>query len=78
MGTHDIIGGNSGSPVINRAGEWVGIIFDGNLPSLVLDFSYEDQRARSVFVQSASITEALTKVYGAKELVRELLDGYRR
>jgi len=77
IGTHDIIGGNSGSPVINRAGEWVGIIFDGNLPSLVLDFAYEDQRARAVFVQSPCITEALTKVYGARELVRELLDGRR-
>lgn len=77
IGTHDIIGGNSGSPVINRAGEWVGIIFDGNLPSLVLDFAYEDQRARSVFVESPSITEALTKVYGAKAIVRELFDGRR-
>ncbi len=77
IATHDIIGGNSGSPVINRAGEWVGIIFDGNLPSLVLDFAYEDQRARSVFVQSPSITEALIKIYDAKALVRELLSGRR-
>jgi len=78
IGTHDIIGGNSGSPVINRAGEWVGIIFDGNLSSLVLDFAYEDEHARSLFVASPSITEALTKVYGAKELVGELLAGRRR
>ena len=78
IGTHDIIGGNSSSPVINRAGEWVGIIFDGNLPSLVLDFAYDDQRARSVFVQSPSITEALIKIYDAKTLVHELLSGRRQ
>ena len=78
VGTHDIIGGNSGSPVINRAGEWVGIIFDGNLASLVLDFAYEDEHARALFVASPSITEALTKVYGARGLVGELLAGRRR
>ena len=71
-GTHDIIGGNSGSPVVNRAGEFVGIIFDGNIHSLSLDFAYSDTAARSVSVHSAGILEALDKVYGARNLVREL------
>jgi hypothetical protein len=72
VATVDIIGGNSGSPVINRAGELVGIIFDGNIQSLVWDFEYTDTQARSVAVHSAGILEALRKIYGADELVREL------
>lgn len=78
VSTCDIIGGNSGSPVVNRKGEFVGIIFDGNLQSLPWDYAFDDKQGRATSVDSAAIIEGLDKVYHAKELVRELLDGKRQ
>ncbi len=73
VSTADIIGGNSGSPTLNRAGEFIGIIFDGNIQSLAAGYAYSDVQARAVSVDVRGILEALKVVYGAEELVKELV-----
>lgn len=78
VSTADIIGGNSGSPVVNRAGEFVGIIFDGNLQSLPWDYAFTEKQGRATSVHSAAILEGLNKIYGTKELARELVTGRRK
>jgi hypothetical protein len=72
--TADIIGGNSGSPVVDRAGMLVGLIFDGNIQSLSASYVYSDEQARAVAVDVRGILAALGRVYRADPLVAELLD----
>ncbi|RYG06853.1 MAG: S46 family peptidase, partial [Caulobacteraceae bacterium] len=76
VSTNDIIGGNSGSPVINAAGEVIGAAFDGNIHSLGGSYGYDGALNRTVTVSTAAITEALRNVYDQPRLLREL--GVRR
>ncbi|MFS8563584.1 MAG: S46 family peptidase [Rhabdochlamydiaceae bacterium] len=72
VSTNDIIGGNSGSPVINAQGEVVGLIFDGNIHSLIWDYAFEDKQGRAISVHTQGIMEALDKIYQADALVKEI------
>jgi hypothetical protein len=72
VSTCDIIGGNSGSPVINKQGELVGLIFDGNIESLISDYAYYEVNDRAVAVHSGAIVEVLRKIYDASPLADEL------
>ncbi|HKG58506.1 MAG TPA: S46 family peptidase [Pyrinomonadaceae bacterium] len=72
VSTNDIIGGNSGSPTINQNGELVGLIFDGNIQSLVGDFMYDESVNRAISVDSRGMLEVLKKIFGANEIVSEL------
>ena len=72
VSTLDIIGGNSGSPVVDRNGELVGLVFDGNLEGLGGRYVYTDRKARATSVDGRAIVEALVKVYGASALAAEL------
>jgi hypothetical protein len=72
VSTNDIIGGNSGSPVINAAGEVIGAAFDGNIHSLGGAFGYDGELNRTVTVSTAAITESLRNVYRQPRLLEEL------
>jgi hypothetical protein len=70
--TNDIIGGNSGSPVVNKSGQVVGLVFDGNIHSLGGEFGFDEALNRTVAVHSSAILEALGKIYGANRILDEL------
>src|SRR5947209_16341446 len=77
VSTADIIGGNSGSPVVDKKGEVVGIIFDGNIQSLAGNFVYDESQNRALRVDSRALLEGLRKVYNADALASELTGGKR-
>jgi hypothetical protein len=75
VSTNDIIGGNSGSPVINKTGEIVGLAFDGNIESLAGSFIYETEQNRMVSLHSEGMIEAIRDLYKATRLSDELING---
>ena len=72
VSTDDIIGGNSGSPTINKNGELIGLIFDGNIQSLVGNFIYDESVNRAISVDVRAMREVLRKVFNANEVADEL------
>ena len=75
VSTNDIVGGNSGSPAINKNRELVGLIFDGNMQSLVGNFEFDESVNRSISVDARGMMEVLRKVFGANAIADELLKG---
>ena len=75
VSTNDIVGGNSGSPIFNRKGELVGLIFDGNIQSLVGNFEYDEPVNRSISVDVRGMVEILRKVFKADAVANELIKG---
>ncbi len=75
VSTADIIGGNSGSPVLDREHRVVGLVFDGNIESLPGNYIYLPERNRTVSVDARGILEALEEMYGAGRLVVEMTSG---
>jgi hypothetical protein len=72
---NDIIGGNSGSPLLNQKAEVVGLIFDGNIASLGGDYRFDDANDRAVSVHSSALLQALDRIYGAKRVLDEIGPG---
>ena len=72
VSTADIIGGNSGSPVVNKNLELVGLIFDGNIQSLTGNYFYSEKQSRATSVHSSAIREALEKIYKADRIIQEI------
>jgi len=75
VSSNDIIGGNSGSPTINKDRELVGLIFDGNIQSLVGNFEYDESVNRAISVDSRGMLEVLRKIFDANEVADELTRG---
>jgi hypothetical protein len=73
VSTLDVVGGSSGSPVVNKAGELVGLVFDGNIESLVGTYVYDVAENRTVAVDTRAMMEALRKLYDAGALADELM-----
>jgi len=73
VSTNDITGGNSGSPAINKDRELVGLIFDGNIQSIVGTFDFDESVNRSISVDSRAMLEVLRKIFNANEIADELM-----
>ena len=77
INNNDIIGGNSGSPMVNKNAEVIGLIFDGNIHSLGGEFGFDDSTNRAIAVSSVAILQALDKVYPAAHIAAEIRAGQR-